>query len=73
MHEAQNRVLEVARVAEMPALHDKGWMESEDESRSGSEGASAKRVVRRGMIAAISMVLVSLVGAAAIVCAHGPV
>jgi len=44
MCEAQNRVLEVARVAEMPALHDEGWIENEDESGSGSEGASAKEL-----------------------------
>ena len=43
MCEAQNHVLEVVRVAEMPALHDKEWMENQNESksRSRSEGTSA--------------------------------
>ena len=42
MCEAWNHVLEVVRVAEMPALHNKEWVENENESksRSRSEGAS---------------------------------
>ena len=46
MCEAWNHVLEVVRVAEMPALHDEEWMEHENESgsRSRSEGASAKEL-----------------------------
>ena len=50
MRKAQNHVLEVVRVADMPALHDKEWMVTagsdgmENENESESEGASAKEL-----------------------------
>jgi len=48
MREAQNRVLEVARGAEMPVLHDEVWMVTVGsdgmENESESEGASAKEL-----------------------------